>query len=162
MGNWNSGRRPAPTALKVLRGNPGKRPLPAHEPTLPAAPADFDTPPDELTGNPAAIKEWSRVVPLLRVSGIIGTAERSALIALCIEWARWLDAQQKLHTLRMLIKGKRDEPIANPYIRIADHALTQCQRLWTELGLTPSSRVRLSALPASVATPLSKWANDLT
>ena len=31
-GNWNSGRRPQPTALKMLRGNPGKRRLPASDP----------------------------------------------------------------------------------------------------------------------------------
>ena len=34
MGNWNSGRRPQPTALKVLRGNPGKRPLNVDEPQI--------------------------------------------------------------------------------------------------------------------------------
>ena len=29
------GRRPKPTALKLIEGNPGKRPLPRDEPTPP-------------------------------------------------------------------------------------------------------------------------------
>src|SRR4030095_1429365 len=100
MGNWNSGRRKGdgrhPTAMRMLRGNPGKRPFPRHEPIPEPAPADFDTPPPELEGNAVAMGEWARVVPLLRGCGVISRAERSALIALCLQWAQWLAAQRYL------------------------------------------------------------------
>jgi|SRR5215471_1960785 len=160
-GNWNSGRRKVPTALRILRGNPSGRRLPVDEPKPQAASPDFDTPPPELSGNAGAMAEWTRVVPLLRVCGIITNAERSALIALCVEWSRWLDAQQKIQSLGMLIKGNHDEPIKNPYIRIARDSLTQCQRLWIELGLTPTSRTRLTPVAQPRTPPQSKWANDL-
>ena len=77
-----------------------------------------------------ALKEWARVVPLLRVSGVISHAERSALIALCVEWSRWVEAQGKIRQLGMLVKSKRDDlPVRNPYIRIANDSLKQLQRL---------------------------------
>ena len=49
------GRKPTPTDLKVLRGNPGHRPLNVDEPQLPAVQAEsFDTPPIELAGDATA------------------------------------------------------------------------------------------------------------
>ena len=161
-GNWNSGRRPHPTAVRILRGNPSKTPIRPDEPKPAAATPDFDTPPEELLDDPLALREWARVVPMLRVCGVISNAERSALIALCTEWSRWLEAQQNVRKLGMLIKGHHG-PMQNPFIKIARNSLNQCQRLWTELGLTPASRAKLTALPVPEihAPRLSKWGNDL-
>lgn len=155
MGNHNSGRRPQPTALKLLRGNPGKRPINRTEPRPPAAEASFDTPPPELAGDGRAIAEWRRLAPMLRECGLISHAERTALVALCQQWSRYLEAQAKVRRLGLLTKAG-----VNPYLSIADKALAQCQRLWIELGLTPSSRARVHRLPAPSATPaapVSKW-----
>lgn len=160
-GNWNSGRRRVPTAMRVLRGNPSKRPLPTNEPQPEPATADFDTPPAEIADNAIAVAEWSRVVPMLRVCGIVSTAERGALIAYCFEWARYMDAQQKLQATGSLIKNRVGEPVRNPYIRIASASLTQLQRLWGELGLTPTARTRLTSTRQPRTPPQSKWANDL-
>lgn len=161
MGNWNSGRRPKPTALKVLRGNPGKRPLNSHEPTPPPAASAFDTPPPELATDPAAAAEWARVVPILRRCGIITEAERAALVALCQQWSIYVEAHGKLRSLGMIVKGPDDVPMTNPYIRVADRALQSCVRLWVELGLTPSARARLSVAPAVEPAATSKWAGLL-
>src|SRR4051812_13853548 len=114
MGNWNSGRRPKPSSLQLLRGKVKERR--ADEPQPEPPPVSFDAPPDELDGNADAVKEWQRVVPLLRVSGIITSVERSALIALCVEWSAWLDAQRNLRKYGMLVKGKHDVPVRNPCI----------------------------------------------
>jgi P27 family predicted phage terminase small subunit len=163
MGNWNSGRRPSPTALKVLRGNPGKRPLNVDEPTIPAADVSFDTPPRELADDPAAAAEWSRVAPLLRRVGLVSATERAALTALCQQWSRYLAAHAQVMALGMCIETTKSVPIPNPYLLVADRALHHCQRLWSELGLTPSGRARASKLPTppGEAAP-SKWAGLLT
>ncbi len=160
MGNRNSGRRPKPTALKLLLGNPGKRPLNPHEPTITAASAAFDVPPPELLGDAVAITEWARVVPMLRQCGIASEAERGALVALCQQWSRYLEAQTKVRSLGMVIESKRG-PIVNPYLIVTDQALDHCRKLWTELGLTPSARVRLTKIPsaAPATAPASKWAS---
>jgi P27 family predicted phage terminase small subunit len=162
MGNWNSGRRPSPTALKILRGAE-KRSINANEPKIDPVTPSFDAPPPELEGDAVAIAEWARVVPLLRVSGVITHGERAALVALCVEWSHWIEAQTKIRQLGMLVKGKADGlPVRNPYIRIANDSLKQLQRLWVELGLTPSSRSRLTTInPLLPNAPASRWGNDL-
>jgi P27 family predicted phage terminase small subunit len=164
-GNRNSGRRPIPTQLKLLRGNPGKRRLnPEAEPQPAAVSESFDEPPAELKGNARAIAEWRRVAPLLRLCGLVTQAERSALTSLCFEWSTYLDAQRKLRRSR-LVKDKNGVFQISPYVAIADRALSQCQRLWNELGLTPSGRAKLARLPPSPSSssnaartaPTSKW-----
>jgi P27 family predicted phage terminase small subunit len=158
-GNWNSGRRPQPTAVRLLRGNPGKRRLPVDEPQPPPVESSFDTPPPELDGDAAACAEWTRLAPMLRISGMITVAERGALIALAQQWSRYQDAQRKILSLGMVVKGQGGSPIVNPYLRVADAALQHCQRLWVELGLTPSTRSRMATLPGSDADERrSRWA----
>ena len=161
MGRENSGRRPIPIALKILRGNPGKRRL-GIEPTIAPVDETFDTPPPELDGNDRARAEWQRVAPLLRESGLATQAEKSTLTALCLEWSAYLDAQDKLRQSR-LVKRKGGVLRISPQVQVADRALSNCHWLWNELGLTPSGRAKAAKVPESrprvpsAATPASKW-----
>jgi P27 family predicted phage terminase small subunit len=137
------GRKPHPTWRKRLDGNPGKRPINAAEPQLPAPAPTFDAVPPELTDDAAAVREWTRLAPIMRTRGQITDADRAALIALCLEWSRYLGALQKIATLGMVVKAPSGYPMQNPYLPIATKALAACSRLWPELGLTPSSRGRV-------------------
>jgi P27 family predicted phage terminase small subunit len=159
VGNWNSGRRPQPRAIKLLRGNPGKRPINPAEPVMMPAAAGFDTPPAELEGDPVGAAEWARLAPLLRAAGLVSESERAALTALCQQWSRYLAAHAQVLALGMVVSGKNIVPIPNPYLSVADRALTHCHRLWSELGLTPAGRARVSKLtaPLEAAAPPSKW-----
>lgn len=159
MGNKNSGRRPAPTKLKILRGTLRSNRINTREPIPPPASEAIDTPPDELDGDEVARAEWARVVPMLRRIGLISDAERSALIAMCQQWARYVTAHNTIRKRGMVIEGDKG-PMISPYIAIADKALTHCQKLWIELGLTPSGRSRLHALP-DAEPKQNKWANLL-
>jgi P27 family predicted phage terminase small subunit len=147
------GPKPKPTARRRLDGNPGKRRLNDHEPepppleaaTLEAAPASEDEPtPPELADQAMAQAEWRRVVPMLRRCRQITEADRSALIALCLEWARYLEAMGEVRKLGMVVKAPSGYPITNPFLSIALKALGGCAKLWPELGLTPSSRSRIA------------------
>jgi P27 family predicted phage terminase small subunit len=140
------GRKPKPTATRRLEGNPGKRPLNVNEPRHDTPTDAFDVPPPELTTDRRAAAEWRRLAPMLRRSRTVGEADRSALIALCLEWARYLEAST--HMKQLVIKTKTGYPIPNPYLPIATRALANCSKLWPELGLTPSSRSRVVAAPA--------------
>ena len=160
-GNANSGRRPQPTRLKILRGNPSKTRLNPNEPQPARATDEFDTPPPEVAHDLLAAAEWYRVVPILRTCGLASQAERSALIALCQQWSRYLEAQSKVRELGMIVKRPDGVPMVNPYLAVADRALAHCQKLWPELGLTPSGRARLSALPQAEPQEASKWAGLL-
>lgn len=157
MGNQNSGRRPQPTALKVLRGNPSKTPINTAEPKIARAGASFDEPPVELANDTIACAEWRRVAPMLRLCGLVSEGERASLLALCQQWSRYLEAHEKVQTLGMIVKKPSGLPVVNPYMSVADHALAHCMKLWSELGLTPSSRSRLAAIPAGEMPQMSKW-----
>ena len=74
------GRRPKPTALKKLQGNPGRRPLNTAEPKPPRARAVPPCPP-YLEGE--ARREWHRMAPMLSASGMMSLADATALAAYC-------------------------------------------------------------------------------
>src|SRR5262245_21601324 len=139
------GPKPQSTATKRLRGNPGKRALNADEPQPPAPTADFDTPPPEMAGNKHAAATWRRLAPLLRESRQVTDADRDALVALCLEWSRYTIAMRRVTHGRLLVKSRLGNVVPNPYLPIANKALAACNRLWVELGLTPSSRSRVKA-----------------
>lgn len=141
------GRKPTPTAQRKLRGNPGKRPYNANEPIYPTPGDAFDAIPEPILGNELAMAEWSRLAPMLRQSGHVGEADRAALIAMCLEWSRYVEATKKVRELGMVVKAPSGYPIVNPYLSIATKALAGCNKLWPELGLTPSSRSRVAAGP---------------
>lgn len=65
------GRKPKPTALKKLEGNPGKRPLNELEP-MPRV--SMLRCPNWL--EPEAKKEWRRLAPVLIDAGILTGADR--------------------------------------------------------------------------------------
>lgn len=138
------GRRPKPTEVKRLEGNPGHRPLNENEPQPPTTEATFELP-RELAGDDVALREWQRLVPMLRQARQITDADRAALIACCQLWSRYLDATTRITTSGgMVIRSPNGYPMLNPYLAVANKALDRCTKLWIELGLTPSSRSRVA------------------
>jgi P27 family predicted phage terminase small subunit len=139
------GRKPKPSALKLLSGNPGKRPLNPAEPTY-RADAEL-LPPEHLDGK--AREEWLRCAPLLRDAGVLTTIDKTAFAALCMCYSRWIDAEQHVRREGCVISGSTGSPVMNPYVRVAAQALDQMRALMGDFGMTPSSRSRLRADGAS-------------
>ena len=141
------GRKPKPTLLTMLDGNPGKRPLNEHEPItlqgVPAAPEWLD---DE------AKAEWERIIPDLAEMGVLSRADRPALTAYCTAWSRWVEAEGMVRKFGMIVKSpEKGFPMKSPYLSIADQALETMRKLLVEFGLTPSSRSRIRTLSAADA-----------
>lgn len=110
-----------PTALRVLSGNPSKRPLPAHEPQFDRA----DTAaPDWLAGDALAV--WNKLAPGLDANGMLTEACRDVLAAYCA-------------TLGAFVAGQRAGEA--PDLK----ALAQIRMLAREFGLTPSSQAGIVA-----------------
>jgi phage terminase small subunit len=162
MGNRNSGRRPQPTALKLLRGNPGKRPLNPDEPTPP--PGDVVKP---TTLSTAAAEVWDRLAPMAIAMRTLTAADGTAFAMLCelqatLEWAAgrkdppprnpgerpYLWVRRSLARLTAAIKVEKDfAPIIRPYYAL--------------FGLEPVSRSRIQ-VPKKDETPVaSKWTGFL-
>src|SRR5688572_10089443 len=76
-GNQNSGRRPQPTALKVLRGNPSKTKLNDAEPKPPQG--EVRRP--EM--GPDAAIVWDRVAPICLHMGTLTAADVEAFKVYC-------------------------------------------------------------------------------
>jgi len=94
---------------------------------------------------------------MLRQLRQVTEADRGALIALCIEWSRYIDATHKVRELGLVVTTRGGYPIPNPYLPIATKALAGCNKLWPELGLTPSSRSRVTIAPKPDDDPFAEF-----
>jgi P27 family predicted phage terminase small subunit len=135
----NMGRKPKPKALKLLSGNPGKRPIADDGPEYPQDPQL--SPPAELEGE--ALIEWARCAPLLQSAGVLTSIDRTALKAMCVCYARWMEAEQQVRKQGCVVKGSTGSLVMNPYVRVAAQALEQMRSLMGDFGMTPASRTRI-------------------
>ena len=155
------GPRPKPTHLKLVTGNPGRRPLPTGEARLAAA---LPTVPPHLS--PDALTEWERVARELVDAGLLASLDRAALAAYCQAYARWAQAERALVEMGrrdmltggLMIKTTGGNAIQNPLVGIANKAAADMVRYAAEFGMTPSSRTRIQATPpAQEADPSAKY-----
>lgn len=133
------GPLPKPTVLKILEGNPGKRPINLHEPKPRAGIGD---PIEEF--HPEALAEFNRLKEEGERLGVLTLADRSAFLAYCAEWSRYLRAIRYLKEHGEVY----EEPDgygnvkrrAHPEVKVAKECLTQMRLLGHELGLSPAAR----------------------
>ncbi len=144
------GRKPKPTALKILEGNPGRRPLNPAEPA-PAAGARPPNCPRHL--DPDARREWRRLARQLHGLGLITQVDRSALAAYCQAWSRWIAAEKIIAADGLTVTTDKGNLIQHPAVGIANKALDLMLKFGVEFGLTPSSRSRLQVAPPAEADP---------
>jgi P27 family predicted phage terminase small subunit len=142
------GRRPKPTRLKVLTGNPGKRPLNATEPRPQAIIPDC---PPEL--GDTARREWNRLVGELVSLRMVSNLDRAALAAYCGAYALWAEATEAIQKYGTMIKSPSGYPVQSPYVSVANRQAEIMMRIASEFGFTPASRSRI-ATPSQVEPTL--------
>ena len=147
-----TGRKPKPTALKKLEGNPGKRPLNTMEPVPPNVSIHC---PQYLL--PDARKEWKRLAPVLIQMGLLTAADVVPFAAYCTAFARWKEAEEEITRHGSIYKDNEGRIRPNPYIAIANQQLREIKSLAAEFGLTPSNR---SAMIANVMAAMKPAARD--
>jgi len=132
------GRKPTPTRLKIISGNPGKRPLNQDEPQ-PTCRAE----PPEFLGKTARA-EWDRLIIELETLGIITGIDQAILAAYCQAYGRWADAESRLDTIdKTLYRTANGNVQTSPLLWVANRAMEQMLKAAAELGLSPSSRSRV-------------------
>jgi P27 family predicted phage terminase small subunit len=139
-------RRPKPTALKVLQGNPGKRRL---DPREPKPPLEIPPCPEHLSE--AAKAEWQRMSEQLYQLGLLTALDLALLAAYCQAWGRWLEAERHLEEEGAILASPDGGLMLSPWIPIAGKAMNQMHRLLVEFGMTPSSRTRIRVSPPAGA-----------
>ncbi|MHB9839972.1 phage terminase small subunit P27 family [Paraburkholderia terrae] len=128
-----------PTALKLVRGNPGKRPIPAAE----ARPSRDVQVPDWLS--PAALRHWPVIAEPLHAAGLLTAIDTTALGLFCESFILWKDANDKLLKFGPVVKGAAGYPVRSPYMRIVSQQSELMLRILAEFGMTPASRTRVTA-----------------
>jgi phage terminase small subunit len=116
-----TGRKPKPNNLKVVAGNPGKRPINEQEPVY----SEGDTaPPDWLCDEAAAI--WRRLSANLDANGLLTQVNRDLLAVYCDLVADY--------------RAKRAEGKMPPMAQVS-----RMTSLAGEFGFTPSAASRIIA-----------------
>jgi P27 family predicted phage terminase small subunit len=150
------GRKPKPTHLKLLDGNPGKRTINSSEPQPKLRPP---TCPSHLC--PPAKAEWKRLATQLTALRVLTELDRAALAAYCQAYGRWVEAEKKLHETPMLLKLPSGYVQQNPWLTIANKQLELMHKFLSEFGLSPVSRSRVSVAAGTRVGNNSKFAGLL-
>lgn len=148
-----AGRRPKPTHLKVVSGNPGKRKINKREPrpkrVIPACPAHLGD---------ASKVAWGKLCVLLDRMGVLTEADVLALERLCDCYAEILECRELIarngRTYSSISTGKAGkteegdaEPQmllkANPAVAMLADADRRFKAYLVEFGLTPAARSKV-------------------
>ena len=131
------GRKPRPTKLKILSGEPNKSRINEHEPE---APEGQPVMPDGL--DEVGRKAWHALCESLDALGILSTVDHHALELYCHSYSGYRDALAKAQQFGqiLMIDGK---PRRNPLMTEVHMHRAEIMRMQSEFGLPPSSRSRL-------------------
>jgi P27 family predicted phage terminase small subunit len=145
------GRPPKPNVLKLLDGNPGKRPLP-NAVDLPRG----------LPGPPAFLdkigrKTWRRLVPMLESLGLDVATGYYHVVLYC-QWSSIGErAWDELRSGPLSVDGQRG-PTLHPAITVLDKATAKIVLIGREFGLTPSAASRIALPSVSESDPFAEFA----
>jgi len=136
------GRKPKPSALKLLAGNPGKRALNKREPR---PRREIPSPPAHLSDG--ARTAWGALSTRLDRLGLLTELDAFALELLCENYAEILTLRQDVTTAGRYqavttATGDKMER-ARPAAAMLADAERRFRGMMSEFGLTPSARSRI-------------------
>lgn len=144
-----SGPPPHPTALKVLRGNPGKRALNKDEPQ----PTGKAKCPEWLGAY--GRQHWDEVAPMLERMGVLTDADANALGDMCLAYQKWMEAVDLEREHGTYVKAQSGFPVTAPWVAAGERQREIWRKIQQEFGMTPAARSRVTAAkPAETESPL--------
>lgn len=148
------GRKPTPSHLKLIAGNPGGRPLNDREPKPAGALRD---PPPHLTGSQ---REGWRYAVENAPAGLLKRLDRSVLVAWVVAEDLHRKASGEIEKFGAVIAApKTDMPMQSPWVAILNRQAAVMLKAASELGFSPSSRsrVRVDGDQEETADPARKY-----
>ncbi len=137
-----AGRPRKPTQLKALTGTLQKCRInknePKPEPSLPSAPTHLDA---------GARAEWRRLAKELHSLGLLSNLDRATLASYCQNYSRWCQSEKELKRQGLVVTTPKGFDVPNPFISISNKAQENMRKMGMLLGLDPSSRGKISAIP---------------
>ena len=131
------GPKKKPTVLRILEGNPSKRPINFYEPSCKFAPEM----PSIVAENKTAAAEWVRLTEAMP-SGLYTAADVSVMAIYSLAWAMLGEAHNAIQADGVTLltsKGRITHPAARIWKQAAD-TLAKCA---DRLGLHPGARASL-------------------
>ena len=129
-----------PTALKILKGNPGHKALPPDEPKVPVG---MVAPPKHLGA--IARREYRRAGLALVRYGVLTLVDHVALAMYADAYQRWVESSELLNETGQLIRGRDGLPVASPAVKVQADAWARVVRSLDALGMTPAARPKVVA-----------------
>ena len=146
------GRKPKPTHLKLIEGNPGKRKLNRNEPK---PQGDLCDAPDWLTEEQKA--GWSYAISNAP-AGLMKRLDRAALTAFVVAEDMHRQASVAVGKFGLITKSpSKGEPMQNPYLPIINRQAQIMLKAAAELGFTPSSRSRVEIVGGETEDPADRF-----
>ena len=142
------GRKPTPTFLRVIRGNPSKRAMPKREPV---PHGDLLKAPEFLSD--AQRRYWTQAIAALP-PGLLKRSDSPLLAGFVMAYATAIECNDKMaYTSLVIGVGPKSSRVlmGNPYERIRRQNISLMVKIASEIGLSPVSRTRIELSPDSGA-----------
>lgn len=148
-----------PTELKIIQGNPGRKPLNNDvkfetDKEVPKALAHLDT---------VAKKEWKRLAPMIYDKGMLTKADLAAFGAYCAAYSMWYNAEKDLKAKlsenggSLTFETEKGYQQQIPEVGIVNQARLNLVKLAREFGLTPSARAGISMTDSEDASSIMEF-----
>jgi len=130
-----------PRALEVQQASGAFEKNPNRKPVVTVRGADGDpVPPDFIVSDETALKVWDEVVEVLRAANILTRTDTHLLATYCSTYSQWSRLHTHLSKMGHADENGKTSPESVAYFKLSAQHL----KLVSELGLSPSSRARLS------------------
>lgn len=149
-----AGRRPLPTAAKVLKGTFRKD---RANPKEPKPPTGRMCEPDWLKGQ--GLWMWRQLAQLLgpKEMKVLSVADRHALMLLCDAYREYREARRTVEKEGQVIDVENKYgtvKAVHPAVKIASDAWRRVRLMLVEFGLTPAARAKVNSEEKAEQDPL--------
>lgn len=134
------GAKPAPTKLKLLKGEPNKKRINDKEPN---PRPDFPEVPDFL--DDIAKEEYARLGKELYDLGLLTNLDRTALASYAQAYSLWVRYSKELEGSGLILYSEKNGiPYVSPKAVMVQSQVKSMMKILSEFGMTPSSRSRIT------------------
>jgi len=146
------GRKPKSNVIRLLEGNPGKRPITDDEIFIDLPPVK----PAVVAANVLASAEWDRILAVMP-PGLITAGHEAVLASHALAWSNFCKAHVEIAERGLTVVTARGFT-TNPAVKVWKMSADTMHRTAALLGLHPGARLNI---PKRSETPTSRFAGLL-
>ena len=131
------GRKPKPAALRLLEGNPGRRPVrdePQPRHGAPTRPRSLDV---------EARREWDRLAQEMSRLKLLTMLDAGLFTVYCVVWSHWVACERVISEQGMTQRSPRGNVSIRPEVRLSLRYAEQLRSITSDFGMNPTARTRL-------------------